>query len=375
MIKARKREWEIAQQRWAAKVQARELEAGSKVWKQVGRGRGGQERQLVLIREIIQTRKGELRKAYPDLLGIGAGIGTTKRRDSGACIIFLVEKKKARPSRNRQLPAHLFAFCEVRGNRRLCAVPTDIEEQRAYRSVRAHASQQIQVSSGSSGPITGLVTIPIRLRYSNGKSDRQLYALSCLHVLGMAQQFFPALGPNCEFRPTGATDRIGTLSGYIGRLVAASDGYSFDAALGVVDDDPNARALLEQALPVNWPRNRIFGPDEIPVEAEIIPNNKRGVIRARRRTTWVDDSVTLNYEAPTGLVEILHADLVEWDAATQRGDSGSPVVARNNPDLLLGIHIAGDEHGTALMIPAYELFNPVRFHLDENDTISIPTTL
>ena len=375
MIKTRSKEWEFAQQRWAAKVKARQLEAGCKVWKQLGLGKAGQERQLAIIREIVQTRKGELRKAYPDLLAIGAGIGTTKRRDSGTCVMFLVRKKKVRLSPQNRLPAHLFTFWEVRGRRVLCAVPTDVEEQHAYRSVRAHASQQIHVSSGSTGPITGVITSPIRIRYANGTLDGQVYALSCLHVLGMAQQFFPALGPNCEFRPAGASGRIGTLSGYIGRLVAASDVYSFDAALGTVDDNQDARDLLEQALPKNWPTNRIFGPEEIPAEADIISNNTRGVIHATRRTTWVDDSVTLKYEAPEGFVEILHADLVEWDAATQRGDSGSPVVARNNHDLLLGMHIAGDEDGTALMIPAYELFNPVRFHLNESDTISISTTI
>jgi hypothetical protein len=52
--------------------------------------------------------------------------------------------------------------------------------------------------------------------------------------------------------------------------------------------------------------------------------------------------------------------LIESDLpghATRPGDSGSPVVTRKSGGMLLGMHIAGDNADSSLMIPAWFLFS------------------
>lgn len=335
----------------------------------LGRGASGRERQGAIIRELVETRDAELRRAYPDLLGLGYGIGTAQGRDKPTpCVMFLVTRKAKRVAADRRLPSHLFTYWTYRGRRVLCAVPTDVEEQRAYREVVAHAPESLAVSSGAVGPISGRLTSPVRISRIPG-----LFVLSCLHVLGMVQQFYPGLGPSCEFRPAGGDRRIGVLSGYRGCIEEPSPEhpYSFDAALGTVDDDAVVRSMLARVLPANWPTEMVLEPQSIPNDALILSDRE---IEARLRTTWRPRTLRVTYDTPAGRIEVEHSGLIEWDASTQRGDSGSPVVARDRRDLLLGMHIAGDG-STAVMIPAFELFRPVRLGLPERVKLSIPNVL
>ena len=93
--------------------------------------------QVAVAEEVILTRAVELARAYPNTVAIS--FGPRRRRgeiSEGAppCVRFLVGVKWP-PSTRRvppkgTIPGRLLAMATVGGRRRLCAVPTDVEDAR-----------------------------------------------------------------------------------------------------------------------------------------------------------------------------------------------------------------------------------------------------
>ena len=148
-------------------------------------------------------------------------------------------------------------------------------------------------------------------------------------------------------------------------------------ALGRIDSNPQAREALREVLLPAWPTKRVRNPEEISSEA-IIQSHRKS-IRATNRRIWTitsDDSpFSCEYRTPIGSITAAFPSVVIWNAHTEPGDSGSPVVSRTDPKLLLGMHIAGNDSGKAMMIPAYELFNPVRFGCPPGTRFIVPRSI
>ena len=108
-------------------------------------GRAGQ---FELLQEVVLARGAELRRAYPDLVGIGFGF-RTRRKEAGAapqllrtpCVVFEVMRKPAfgrSVAASRELPRVLYAFTTIEGRRCLCALPADIRESREFGRAAPH---------------------------------------------------------------------------------------------------------------------------------------------------------------------------------------------------------------------------------------------
>jgi hypothetical protein len=307
--------------------------------------------QMALALEIARTREQELRLAYPDILSVGAGYaskgrGQRRRFKDIVCVRFMVAKKwpSQSPLKNspRALPRHLWCYASINGERVLCAAPTDVACGTDYARIKPHSdsglisAQTADGQGGEQGVITCAVHIP---------GDTQgLYALGCLHVFCLTAAYWPSVPSVTITNGSGAS--IAQSSRYHGAIVDNVPN-SCDAALAVATDSD---AVLQA---IAGPRPKLFAQSKDQLPGAFTICTARGKISATKPTLWVGSQLALPYPTPKGTYHVSQPEIVESSAATQDGDSGSPVVSLDG-SLLLGMHIAGDGQ-TAFMIPTFEL--------------------
>jgi len=327
-----------------------ELRAARQVWSELS-----PDQQWSVAEEVVRTRAGELRLAYPDIVSIGhghasRGHGAARRFGTEVAVCLMVRKKWSATSRlrasARALPKLLLACCSLGGERQLCAVPTDVAAADDYKAVRPHQGGSALVEAdaplgGERGVIGCVVKVP-------GGGD-QYFALGCLHVLALAAEYYPEYPPGATLSLASNAAAMGALSGYLGVLQEAPE-LSFDAALAAVSN----RQVLNQAAIKPRPGSFAMSPGQVPDGYDIWTGN--GPISVLKQVVWGPEH-PLPYELGGGIVQVVHTAVIESEtpqgAPTTHGDSGSPVVSSDG-QMLLGMHIAGD--GTAaFMIPAYEL--------------------
>lgn len=203
----------------------------------------------------------------------------------------------------------------------------------------------------------GAITCAVRLTNAVGAEDPQLYVISCLHVLALAQEYYP------EF-PEGAvvlsgTNPVAETTGHLGFLLDRYC-YSFDAAIARVTDE----SLIQQVLPEVRPAAYALNEKILPTDALIhVPGGSPLAVHSPRLR--FGGSVSIPYEARSTLnsIAIWHRNIVEWTfqgSATVAGHSGSPVLSPSG-DRLLGMHIAGSER-CAYMIPAWDLLEAGNYY-------------
>lgn len=314
--------------------------------------------QLAVVREVVETRAVELALAYRNVIDVSFGY---RRRRTGRpgryrivrtpCVRFIVRDKWTSRGEERpgwKIPERLFAYCWVDGERRLCAVPTDVEDARAYAGIRAQGTT-IRVRWQDT---TARGALACALRRTG---DTKTFALSCRHVLSLsdARHPEPTWGAAVEVTADGAALELGRTRAVAG-LLREAPLRSFDAQLAeVASPDALRRALDGIAL-----SGYATGLDELPDRFYI--RTPRAVIPA--------DKLGFVYDRPLYRIGqvgyVAHQMLVESvpRTATEGGDSGSPVVSRDDGGVLLGMHIAGVDNGDgnrfAYMIPAWQLFDP-----------------
>jgi hypothetical protein len=315
--------------------------------------------QLEVAREVVETRAPELARAYPGVVDISFGYRRRRPSPRGAyevvplpSVRFIVRHKWPRGaarSRKGAIPERLFAYCSLDGRRQLCAVPTDVEDARAFVGTRPQAGN-IRVRWDGSN-IDGTLTCALRRQ-----DDMGMFALSCRHVLSLsdARHPEPTWGAAVELRADGA--KVGVTRAIAGPLRRMPD-RSFDAQLMAVENaDAIRRALAGLHL-----NGYAAGFEDIPDHYFI--RTPRATIPAQK--------VGFVYDRPIyrmgGVGYVAHYLLVESapDHLTIGGDSGSPVVSEVDGGVLLGMHIAAVNNGPgnrfAYMIPAWQLLDPANF--------------
>ena len=313
--------------------------------------------QLQVAQEIVVTRATELRLAYPNVVQVT--FGHRRMQDSRArryrvvptpCVRFLVARKWPKSHGKRapgRIPRHLLAFCVVRGERRLCAVSTDVEDARVHRGVRAQGTAVAATWDGTSE--FGTLACAIQ---RDVFPDR-IYGLSCRHVLSLSAKFFDKTtwGADVQVQTT-AGPVIGPTRAVAGPLAETG---SFDAQLVEATNRPALRTALGPVVPARFAR----GVAELPATYDI--HTPSGMISA----AFVDFRPDPIYEV--GDHRIGHRMLVQSqpEEGTNPGTSGSPVISKDG-QLLLGMHVAGkaeldsQRHFIAMsyMIPAWDLLDP-----------------
>jgi hypothetical protein len=327
---------------------ARQHRAAEENW-----GRLDAPAQEALLAELVHTRSEDLRRAYPDMLAIGYGRRTRKmrgnkrRRDAELAVKFMIKKKWAKGSRlsksSRAIPNGLLAYWDTPRGRLLMKVPTDIDELSFYRECRAQGRRWVVASNANStisesGTIACVVRIP--------GDTRSVYALCAAHVFDLTKHYWPNLPSNVGLSDSASSTAIGRVSDFAGSMQPASKGLSFDAALAKVSNTGALKANLGASLP----STAIKTAADIPSSYKIA--TVHGLLNATKGTVWTNQP--LDYALSSGdTLTVQHQTLVESDADTAEGDSGSPAVS-NDGSTLVGMNIYGGE-GVSFIIPAYTL--------------------
>lgn len=353
-----------------------------------------------LLRELIETRSREFYRAYPDLLEIGVGFATRRKkhkttrkkskaratRVTGAAkkrvirrlhLLFVVKKKIDDAGdisdrvRRRFLPKQVFLYANVDGERVRCAVPTDVEARAENRfHTAATTNPRVNATCRRRPSVRGTVCCTV----VHPADARQYFAIGCHHVFCLSKLH---AGPPEDRRVLledgqvvlGNTTYLGILRG--GRR------YSLDAALAEYDED----AGLHQSPYL--PRSGLFAqlPAGIPVGLRVKirtprPNRDNGLVVAQVIAAIPDCTLVQDYHGSyKDSRPIIHEELVKlritstW--GTEGGDSGSPVFDADT-NCFLGMHIAGQAPLTGrrtrlvrgehtLMIPSYILLRAAEY--------------
>ncbi|HWE98079.1 MAG TPA: hypothetical protein VG269_29305 [Tepidisphaeraceae bacterium] len=347
-----------------------------------------------VVAEIVETRSEELRAKCEGVTALAAGVVTRRgkralvRGEDGSpepepAVNFLVSEKwtQKRPKHAGRVPEFVYAFATVAvGGRRLCAVPTDVEE------VGKLAAKGEIEPVGTSDPFrqkltAGALTCVVRF---DDPDDDQRFALSCRHVFGMTEAFadfpagagvYPILGqvPNATFDG----DAFATVTDFYGLLDFSdpSGANNFDACLAALN--PGLTELPEVLLLTA--ADAVGAPEEFPTTEVFQIVTPRGTYQATFSHLSRPGELEIYYKLPDGTkaplaqcVDLISCDLI--DGPTIGGDSGSPVV-NSDRTLLLGMLIAGDEINKAVIIPAYELMKGSNYVGLGADAVLRPTNL
>lgn len=314
------------------------------------------DKQFELAEEIVETRAAELCRAFKNVIDVCPGYRHRRDKKTGIyrivrtpCVIFIVKKKWSAENEEdpqESLPKHLFTYRTIGRKRKLCAVPTDVDDAKDYAKIQPQAATMpIKVVSSSTGrAVGGNITVAIK----RSTSGQDVYALSCRHVFCLSKILHPRVELRLPVSVQGRRNVLGVTQGVRGRLWDAPQ-KSFDAQLALVRD------LDELRLALGGIKVRDFakGWSDIPEVYCVI--TRHGPIKARKKQFV---RPIINYKR-RGIKRVLHRVLVRsiLVTPTEDGDSGSPYMSGTNGGRFIGMHIAGFAN-SSVMIPAWQLLNP-----------------
>ena len=320
----------------------------------------GVDDRLSIAKEIVKTRTDELCRAYKNLIGVSCGYRIKTGKQQGdrklvrkPCVIFIVDGKwdKNHEEPEQALPAYLYAFWDVGGRRRLCAVPTDVDDVSDYAAIEPQSAPSgIEVPDEIVGAEPGCVACAVE----RSSQANQSYLISARHVFSLSEKLHPEQR-NSEVRLRTNRDRVGRTLQITGALQDLPP-ISFDAQLAkVVHVDAARRAL--GAI-----RFSAFAAHEGDISDQYWVLTPRGAIKLKRRQV-IGGEPPINYHRD-GIRQVIHEELVESVFATSDttmpGDSGSPVTTEKSGGVLLGMHIAGSDT-RAYAIPSWQLLSPKNY--------------
>lgn len=345
-------------------------------------------RKMALVREIVATRTAELTLAYRNVVMVTAGFKSRRNADGvdevypQPCVIFIVKRKGAPGAAGpaQALPPRLLCFGGDAAERRLYAVPTDVQPAAEFHGAAVRTASCVLVDDPDPDfHLPGTVTCGVRLR---GSAGTPALALSAMHVLSpIAAQSQPAAG--AELTAVGSGPEVRGHSTAWGGHIDGETGTGFDAQFAGIEDlkwfneafsgmalapdrpyvdtreafdDLAARMRFQILAPANHPDH--LGIEREPMLAQF--------------TDMAPEEQTIDYQIRfRGMfqaVAIRHRELVRLrvlDAcpSPHSGDSGSAVVSwwPDGSMVLTGMFIAS--HGTpgrervCYVLPSWQLFD------------------
>jgi hypothetical protein len=339
------------------KAVRRSLEAARSAWESLSI-----EIQTRLARELVLSRGIELKLAYRNVVSLGHGFRTKgKRRKlvrNAIVVKFIVRRKwdKKRPPKRRgpAIPSELLIYDGPEENRRLYAVSTDVECGQRYRQMRPLTLYTNPFSDGHlvSGAMACVVTIPNQTNH---------YGISCEHVLGLTDFFYPNDAPADSIAVDGGTaappapdgPTVGETSTFRGYLVDHEKGFSIDSSLCAVSRD----SAISQVLPAPRPTAALAESEPCPAEF-VIWTPRAGPANVVQAKYVYDHPV--QYSTASGLIWVTHPVLIESVFTAEHGDSGSPAITSDGGKLI-GMILSGYEDSCWLM-PAWAMLDGENYH-------------
>lgn len=323
------------------------------------------QQQMNAVREIVETRTSELCRVYPGIVDVSFGFrlrrdrsGKRQRIVPQPCVRFLVARKwdTKRPIKEEEsIPSRLLTYCTVGVQRKLCAVPTDIEDSRLHEKTIAHGTPQAITVQWKDSIAGGVINCLVE----RDRFPEVPFAVGCRHVLSLSALFFNSTSWGASVRVDGGN--IIGLTRAIAGILQEAPSRSFDAQLFEVTD----LLALRDGTDGTWCMRYATSIDDMPAEYQIL--TPHGILSAR----FVESIPRGRPLYRIGNIWIAHdVQLIRSQPkqATKEGDSGSPVVTKDG-EMLLGMHVAGineiDENGVhtvaAYMIPVWHLLDPANY--------------
>lgn len=334
--------------------------------------------QLQLAHEVALTQGPELCRAYDSLVSVSSGFRTRRTTASAEpqlhrepCLGFIVKRKWPTPGRDgnpQALPKYVLAFAAVRGDRAICAIPTDVRSKRDYGRPVPHGNGADELPYGilvdrpdAKSYSAGVATCAIQRPAAPGRT----YLISCRHVLSRTdieldtgQTDLPVLRGTAARTPLASTTKIrgsldgGTTAGFDAQLAAVDDDKAQRVAMGGLAFD-SGDSYLKQASDVE--------------RGYFIATGRVGA-DGKRLLVWADHLDTIvnfqmKYPQVDGSRVTVTHDLVLHGVPQQPltfGDSGSPAISFRRGQTLVGMYIGGGP-GNAYIIPAWQLMTPSNF--------------
>ena len=317
-----------------------------------------------LLRRNVRPREGEktsdlkhdrelVRKIMsdPNILGFAVGPKKSGRRGktSDFCLVFFVRRKLRGSQLRNSIPIPKHLFLRTLGRR----VMTDVQEWGgmpvAHSTTRAGTS--ICGQDGESGTTTLIVT-------DNETGNPAI--LSCSHVIAACGRGH--VGDDVELPARGAS---GPGSRVVGKLrlftfIDDSNDNLVDAAVA----DPVDGVKLSNNIPqIGTP----VGIRDLLLEDE---DAHRIDVRRFGAKTGLQTGTITNLHLSARIVypqlggtTAFFTDMANYDAPSQGGDSGAPVVDTSDEPHVVGMHLAGLPNGTSLFMHITNVFDlmKVRF--------------
>lgn len=309
--------------------------------------------QFELAQEIVETRGAELCRAFGNVIDVTHGYKERRDKRSGKarlqripCVIFIVKQKWQDDGQpDQRIPDDLFAYWNVGGDRKLCAVPTDVQVADRRLGIRPEARGAGVTVEASNWPHANGVLSCVVQRSAFPKNR---YAISCRHVFSISKAAHSAnlTGANVTASSRSLARTI-SVKGDLGDEFT----YSLDAQLAKITDTAAAAHLMRNITVTDFIRS----PDQLPNSYWLLRRN-RDPIHAWFRGYF---TAPIDYGHP-GIHAVVHRRLFEseLDEPTADGDSGAPLFTGKHGGLLIGMHIAGDNAGTSVAIPAWQFMYP-----------------
>lgn len=379
---------------WAAEVERRSLAApadllrqGRSNWRSIADDPAAQAR---LAKELCVTRSPELTLAYRNLVWLLPGFRQVTRAGrrkltSEICVVLVVRNKGSVPDGHRQhLPAALLTYAAHDGERKLFAVPTDVQDAAEFATATAHSDSGVWVRRSSWPYSPGSFACLVVLSQGE-RSDACL--LSAQHVFTpyadagatKIDADWPVFA-RAENGSAASSQVLAKTLPYGGILRDDRDGrLSFDVQLAEPDQAVIPRIALRNFHPERpWVTSMkellaldaqaanaflLLTPDNHPKPRGEIPLSLSHMPDDDEVLTVVPIRYKLSRNGAATTCTVLHDGLLVFKAGGNAhavgGDSGAPVVVKHADDTmtLVGMHIAGNDAGLSWAIPAWQLFS------------------
>lgn len=315
--------------------------------------------------ELARTRKLELRRAYRSLVAVGAGFRLKQHENGGAatvrdepCVVLTVRTKRphGQIAPRQRLPTELLCYVEHNGARRLCAVPTDVDQQAASANATPQVGVDVEPPAGNE-PNQGSVACIIQRRDDLDDS----WLVSARHVLGHSG-WLAVAAPVTTVQPRGGGVPFAEASTFFRGAVSDAFVPSCDVQLARVTDSDAARAALSGLRFDDY----VLEHEEIPRHLFVLTH--RGALPVSFFQAAPGAAFPIDYDA-AGANAVVHETVLvcvlDQGAVTVDGDSGSPLATAPEGGRLVGMHVASNQHqggDRIFAVPAWELLTPENYN-------------
>jgi hypothetical protein len=342
-----------------------------------------------LAKEVAEESRSDYVRLIANLVDLVPGLRRRRSEDGTEhigyepCLVFLVRKKwKTSKSADRQsIPTELLRYIGPDNDRKLCAIPTDVQAERRLLEVLAQARNGV-LANDASRDYYEYGAIACAVRDDAGR----LYAVSAMHVLSPAR-IVAGRGLHGRAVESSVDGPVGSLPGstilrstlFGGRLVA-SPSISLDVQLANVVDEQGLRDALKG---IRLSSIKPFVESDVELVGLIedgrrllilVPENHPNYVsrprpfpRATHSTGEIRALIPFVFlkSGPGHTVQYaLELQIEAGTGTTEPGDSGCPVVVPlDDGDLaLVGMHIGGNPDArTSIVVPIWRILDPLQY--------------